>query len=88
MVSSVAYELLNAESELKNYIAERSGFIDMNREHEDQAVPAAEYRQVVFTVVSEGLKNFSEAKDLVLEKILKINLRAVKIVIHGIIKNV
>ena len=66
VVSAVAYELLNAESELKDYIAERSGFIDMNREHEDQAVPAAEYRQVVFAVVSEGLKNFSEAKEAVL----------------------
>lgn len=65
-VSAVAYELLNAESELKDYIAERSGFIDMNRDHEGQAVPAAEYRQVVFTVVSEGLKNFSEAKEAVL----------------------
>jgi len=66
VVSAVAYELLNAESELKNYIAERSGFIDMNREHEDQTVPAAEYRQVVFAVVAEGLKNFSEAKEAVL----------------------
>jgi len=66
VVSDVAYELLNAESELKNYIAERSGFIDMNRDHEDQAVPAAEYRQVVFAVVAEGLKNFSEAKEALL----------------------
>ncbi len=66
VVSAVAYELLSAESELKDYIAERSGFIDMNREHEDNAVPAAEYRQVVFTVVAEGLKNFSEAKEAVL----------------------
>ncbi len=66
VVSAVAYELLNAESELKDYIAERSGFIDMNREHEDQTVPAAEYRQVVFAVVAEGLKNFSEAKEAVL----------------------
>ncbi|NOQ87891.1 MAG: hypothetical protein GQ550_03120, partial [Gammaproteobacteria bacterium] len=66
VVSAVAYELLNAESELKDYIAERSGFIDMNRDHEDQAIPAAEYRQVVIAVVSEGLKNFSEAKEAVL----------------------
>jgi chemosensory pili system protein ChpA (sensor histidine kinase/response regulator) len=66
VVSGVAYELLNAESELKDYIAERSGFIDVNRSHEDQTVPAAEYRQVVLTVVSEGLKNFSEAKEAVL----------------------
>ncbi len=66
VVASVAYELLNAESELKDYIAERSGFIDMNRVHEDQTVPAAEYRQVVRTVVSEGLKNFSKAKEALL----------------------
>jgi chemosensory pili system protein ChpA (sensor histidine kinase/response regulator) len=66
VVSTVAYELLNAESELKDYIASRSGFVDMNRDHEDHAVPAAEYRQVVFTVVSQGLKNFSEAKEAVL----------------------
>jgi len=66
VVSTVAYELLNAESELKDYIAERSGFIDMNRDHDEQTVPAAEYRQVVFAVVSEGLKNFSEAKEAVL----------------------
>ena len=66
VVSNVAYELLNAESELKDYIDSRSGFVDMNREHEGQAIPAAEYRQVVFTVVSEGLKNFSEAKEAVL----------------------
>jgi len=66
VVSAVAYALLNAESELKDYIDSRSGFVDMNREHEDQAVPAAEYRQVVFTVVSEGLKNFGEAKEAIL----------------------
>lgn len=66
VISGIAYELLNAESELKDYIAERSGFIDMNRNHEDQTVPAAEYRQVVFAVVAEGLKNFSEAKEAVL----------------------
>ncbi len=66
VISGVAYELLNAESELKDYIAERSGFIDMNRDHQDQTVPAAEYRQVVFAVVAEGLKNFSEAKEAVL----------------------
>jgi chemosensory pili system protein ChpA (sensor histidine kinase/response regulator) len=66
MVLAIASQLLNAESELKNYIAERSGFIDVNREHDDSAVPAAEYRQVVLTVVAEGLKNFSEAKEAIL----------------------
>jgi chemosensory pili system protein ChpA (sensor histidine kinase/response regulator) len=66
VISTVAYELLNAESELKDYIDSRSGFVDMNRERKGQAIPSAEYRQVVFTVVSEGLKNFSEAKEAVL----------------------
>ena len=66
VISTVAYELLNAESELKDYIDSRSGFVDMNREHKGQAIPSAEYRQVVFTVVAEGLKNFSEAKEAVL----------------------
>lgn len=66
VVLGIASELLNAESELKDYIAERSGFVDMNRKDDDQAVPASEYRQVVFTVVSEGLKNFSEAKEAIL----------------------
>lgn len=66
VVLNVASELLKAESELKDYIASRSGFIDMNRDNEDQAVPAAEYRQVVFTVVSEALKNFSIAKEAIL----------------------
>ncbi|MFV2003666.1 MAG: Hpt domain-containing protein, partial [Gammaproteobacteria bacterium] len=66
VVLGIASQLLSAESELKDYIAERSGFIDMNRSSEDQTVPAAEYRQVVLTVVSEGLKNFSEAKEAVL----------------------
>ena len=66
MVLAIASQLLNAESELKNYIAERSGFIDVNREPDDSTVPAAEYRQVVLAVVEEGLKNFSEAKEAVL----------------------
>lgn len=67
IVLGVASELLNAESELQNYIASRSGFVDMSQvSDEEKAVPAAEYRQVVHTVVSEGLKNFSEAKDIIL----------------------
>ncbi|NOQ89574.1 MAG: response regulator [Gammaproteobacteria bacterium] len=65
-VSGIAFELLSAESELKDFIAERSGFVDMNRDSDDRTVPAAEYREVVFTVVGEGLKNFSEAKEAIL----------------------
>lgn len=67
LVLGVASGLLNAESELENYVASRSGFVDMTPDTgEKQAVPAAEYRQVVRTVVSEGLKNFSEAKEIIL----------------------
>ncbi|MBE9567891.1 MAG: Hpt domain-containing protein, partial [Proteobacteria bacterium] len=66
VVLNIASELLQAESELKDYIAARSGFIDMNRDPENQTVPAAEYRQVVLTVVSEALKNFGIAKEAIL----------------------
>ncbi len=69
VVMNIASELLTAEAELKDYIASRSGFVDLNRKTEDQRVPASEYRQVVFTVVSEGLKNFSEAKEALLSYI-------------------
>jgi chemosensory pili system protein ChpA (sensor histidine kinase/response regulator) len=69
VVLGIASQLLNAESELKDYIAERSGFIDMNRNKDDQIVPASEYREVVFAVVSEGLKNFSEAKEAILSHV-------------------
>lgn len=69
VVLSIASELLNAESELKDYIDTRSGFVDMNRGSDEQTVPAAEYRQVVHAVVSEGLKNFSDAKEAILSYI-------------------
>jgi len=66
VVLKIASELLNAESELKDYIAERSGFVDLNRTSDDQIVPASEYRAVVLTVVSEALANFSVAKEAIL----------------------
>lgn len=67
VVLGIASELLNAESELKNYIAERSGISDIGRQASDEnAIPAAEYRQVVLTVVTEGLRNFSDAKEAIL----------------------
>ncbi|HEB81508.1 MAG TPA: hybrid sensor histidine kinase/response regulator [Gammaproteobacteria bacterium] len=69
VVLGIASELLNAESELKDFIASRSGFVDMNRKGGDENVPSAEYRQVVFAVVSEALKNFSDAKEAVLSYI-------------------
>ena len=66
LVLDIASSLLNAESELNDYIAQRTGHVDINYGVEDQMVPAAEYRQVVFTVVSEALKNFTEAKEAIL----------------------
>ena len=70
VVLDIASELLKAESELKDFIDSRSGFVDMNRnkagEEYDSPVPAAEYRQVVQAVVAEGLNNFSEAKEAIL----------------------
>ena len=66
IVSGVAFELLNAESELKEYISTRSGAIDITPQHSDQIVPASEYREVVRAAVNEALKNFSEAKEAIL----------------------
>ena len=66
IVSGVAFELLNAESELKEYISTRSGVIDITPQHSDQIVPASEYREVVRAAVNEALKNFSEAKEAIL----------------------
>lgn len=65
-VLGIATELLGVETALKDFIDERSGIVDRSRSTENQVVPAAEYRQVVFSVVSEGLNNFSEAKEAVL----------------------
>ena len=66
VVLEIASMLLTAEAELKDYIAERSGFVDMNREKDMKTVPASEYREVIFTVVSEAMKNFTAAKDAIL----------------------
>jgi chemosensory pili system protein ChpA (sensor histidine kinase/response regulator) len=66
VVLEVASGLLNAEAELKDYIADRSGFVDMNKENDVKSVPASEYRQVIFTVVAEAMKNFSAAQEAIL----------------------
>ncbi len=66
IISGVAFELLNAESELKEYISTRSGVVDATAQFGDQIVPASEYREVIRAVVKEALKNFSEAKEAVL----------------------
>ena len=66
IISGVAFELLNAESELKEYISTRSGVVDATPQLGNQIVPASEYREVIRAVVKEALKNFSEAKEAVL----------------------
>jgi len=66
VVLEMASSLLNAEAELKDYIADRSGFVDMNKEKDVKSVPASEYRQVIFTVVAEAMKNFGNAKEAIL----------------------
>ncbi len=65
-VMDIAGSLLGAESELDNFIAERSGLSDSGALVADSNIPAAEYRQVLDTVIGEGLKNFSGAKEAIL----------------------
>ena len=66
MVMDIAGELLGAEAELDNYIAEKSGLVDSDIGAEDRIVPASEYRKVLNTVVEQALGNFTEAKDAIL----------------------
>jgi chemosensory pili system protein ChpA (sensor histidine kinase/response regulator) len=65
-VMSVAAELLAAESELRNFIAERSGAVIGGLTDSDSPIPTAEFRQVLSTVIVEGLKNFTMAKEAIL----------------------
>lgn len=65
-VMSVAGELLVAESELNNFIAQRSGTVIAGFSDSDSPVPTAEFRQVLSTVIKQGLKNFTEAKEAIL----------------------
>ena len=64
IVEDIANDLLGAESDLNNYIAQRSGYISTN--DEQGVIPAAEYREVLTTVVNQGLQNFSEAREAIL----------------------
>jgi len=67
VVMKIADELLSAESELNDYIAQRSGLIDSKMiAGEDNIIPTAEYRNVISTVVGEGLSNFTFAKESIL----------------------
>jgi len=65
VIFSIAGELLGAEADLNNYVAQRTGVADYD-DDEDRIVPAAEYREVLSTVVSQGLQNFSDAKEAIL----------------------
>jgi chemosensory pili system protein ChpA (sensor histidine kinase/response regulator) len=65
-VMNVAGELLVAESELNNFIAQRSGSSVASMSDSDSPVATAEFRQVLSAVISEGLKNFTEAKEAIL----------------------
>ena len=64
-VMEMAGTLLEAESQLDDYIAGKSGLTD-NDDDEGRIVPASEYRKVLATVVEEGLKNFVDAKEAIL----------------------
>ena len=64
-VFAIAEELLSAEADLDNYVAQRSGALDVVVD-ENGVVPAAEYREVLATVIAQGLENFTEAKDAIL----------------------
>jgi chemosensory pili system protein ChpA (sensor histidine kinase/response regulator) len=66
IIFSIAGELLSAEGDLNNYVAQRTGLADYIDDDEDRVVPAAEYRQVLSTVISQGLQNFSDAKEAIL----------------------
>ncbi|MES0327460.1 MAG: Hpt domain-containing protein, partial [Gammaproteobacteria bacterium] len=63
-VMEIASALLEAEAKLDDYIAGKSGFIS---DDEGQVVPSSEYRKVLAAVVEEGQKNFTEAKEAILE---------------------
>ena len=65
-VMNVASELLVAESELNNFIAQRSGSAVASMSDGDSPVASSEFRQVLSAVIKEGLKNFTEAKEAIL----------------------
>jgi len=65
VIMEVASAVLKAESDLKIFISDRSGYINQ-QDDKNQIVPTSEYRQVVLTVVVEALKNFAVAKEALL----------------------
>ncbi len=65
VIFTIAGELLSAESDLDDYVAQRTGVADYD-DDEDRIVPAAEYHEVLSTVIAQGLQNFSDAKEAIL----------------------
>ncbi len=65
VIFAIAGELLGAEADLDNYVAQRTGVAGVD--DEDNIVPASEYRDVISTVVAQGLQNFTDAKEAILE---------------------
>ncbi len=65
VIFAIAGELLGAEADLDNYVAQRTGVADYV-DDEDRIVPAAEYREVLSTVITQGLQNFTDAKEAIL----------------------
>lgn len=64
-IFAIAGELLSAESDLDDYVAQRTGIADYD-DDEERIVPAAEYHEVLSTVIAQGLQNFSDAKEAIL----------------------
>ncbi len=82
LVMEVASAVLKAESDLKTFISDRSGYISQ-QDDKDQIVPASEYRQVVLTVVTEALKNFAVAKEALLSYVSGIgNKEQLKLIVN------
>ena len=65
VVFAIAAELLKAEADLDNFVAQRTGVADL-AEDEDRIVPVAEYREVLSTVIAQGLQNFTDAKEAII----------------------
>jgi chemosensory pili system protein ChpA (sensor histidine kinase/response regulator) len=64
VIFAIAGELLGAEVDLDNYVAQHTGVAVVD--DEDHIVPASEYRDVISTVVAQGLQNFTDAKEAIL----------------------
>ena len=64
LVMEVAGTLLEAESQLDDFIAGKSGLTD--DDDDERIVPTSEYRKVLAAVVEEAQKNFVDAKEAIL----------------------